>query len=64
MVHIMILLPDHYDRRKAKSTNSMALFIAILGYSRMRFITFVKRCDTPTTIRCMMAAFEYFDGLP
>jgi transposase len=30
----------------------------------MRFITFVKRCDTPTMIRCMMAAFEYFDGLP
>jgi transposase len=39
-------------------------FTAILGYSRMRFITFVKRCDTPTMIRCMMAAFEYFGGLP
>jgi hypothetical protein len=39
-------------------------FVAILGYSRMRFITFVKRCDTPTMIRCMMQAFEYFDGLP
>ena len=39
-------------------------FAAILGYSRMRFITFVKRCDTPTMIRCMMAAFEYFEGLP
>jgi len=23
-------------------------FTAILGYSRMRFVTFVKRCDTPT----------------
>ena len=30
----------------------------------MRFVTFVKRCDTPTMIRCMMAAFEYFGGLP
>jgi len=39
-------------------------FIAILGYSRMRFVTFVKRCDTPTMIRCMMEAFEYFGGLP
>jgi transposase len=39
-------------------------FAAILGYSRMRFITFVKRCDTSTMIRCMMAAFEYFEGLP
>ena len=30
----------------------------------MRFITLVKRCDTPTMIRCMMEVFEYFDGLP
>ena len=39
-------------------------FFAILGYSRMRFVTFVKRCDTPTLIRCLMEAFEYFGGLP
>jgi transposase len=39
-------------------------FAAILSYSRMRFVTFVKRCDTPTMIRCLMAAFEYFGGLP
>jgi transposase len=38
-------------------------FTAILGYSRMRFITFVKRCDTPTLIRCLMEAYEYFGGL-
>jgi transposase len=38
-------------------------FTAILGYSRMRFITFVKRCDTPTLIRCFMDACEYFGGL-
>jgi hypothetical protein len=38
-------------------------FIAILGYSRMRFVTFVKRCDTPTLIRCLMEAFEYFGGV-
>jgi transposase len=37
-------------------------FTAILGYSRMRFITFVKRCDTPTLIRCFMEACEYFGG--
>jgi hypothetical protein len=30
----------------------------------MRFIVFVKRCDTPTMIRCMMEAFEDFGGLP
>jgi transposase len=39
-------------------------FTAVLSYSRMRFVTFVKRCDTPTMIRCMMEAFEYFAGLP
>jgi transposase len=39
-------------------------FTAILSYSRMRFVTFVKRCDTPTMIRCLMGAFEYFGGLP
>jgi transposase len=38
-------------------------FTTILGYSRMRFVTFVKRCDTPTLIRCLMEAFEYFGGL-
>jgi hypothetical protein len=30
----------------------------------MRFVTFVKRCDAPTLIRCLMEAFEYFGGLP
>ncbi len=38
-------------------------FTAILSYSRMRFVTFVKRCDAPTMIRCLMEAFEYFGGL-
>ena len=38
-------------------------FTAILSYPRMRYVTFVKRCDTPTMIRCMMDTFEYFDGL-
>ncbi len=39
-------------------------FTAILSYSRMRFVTFVKRADTPTMLRCLMGAFEYFGGLP
>lgn len=39
-------------------------FCAILCYSRMRFVTFVKRCDAPTMIRCLMEAFAYFGGLP
>src|SRR5215469_8401471 len=39
-------------------------FSAILCYSRMRFVTFVKRCDVQTLIRCLLEAFEYFGGLP
>jgi transposase len=39
-------------------------FVAILSYSRMRFVTFTKRADAPTLIRCLMAAFEYFGGVP
>ena len=38
--------------------------VAILGYSRMRFVCFTKRCDTTTLIRCLLHAFEYFGGLP
>src|SRR5207248_2854961 len=39
-------------------------FIAVLSYSRMRYVTFVKRCDVATLIRCLMEAFEYMGGLP
>jgi transposase len=39
-------------------------FLAVLSYSRMRFACFAKRADAPTLIRCLMAAFEYFGGLP
>jgi transposase len=39
-------------------------FLAILSYSRMRFAGFTKRADAPTLIRGLMAAFEYFGGLP
>jgi len=39
-------------------------FSAILCYSRLRFVTFVKRCDVQTLIRCLMEAFESFGGLP
>ena len=39
-------------------------FTAVLSYSRMRFVCFAKRCDTPTLIRCIQEACEYFEGLP
>lgn len=52
----------HYEQRG--QDRKLYGFTAVLGYSRMRFVTFAKRCDTPTMIRCMMEAFEYFDGVP
>jgi hypothetical protein len=45
-------------------THKVDGFTAILSYSRMRFVTFVKRADAPTLIRCLMEAFEYFGGVP
>jgi transposase len=51
-----------YERDGA--THKVYGFAAVLGYSRMRFVWFVKRCDTPTLIRCVMHACEYFGGLP
>ena len=52
----------HYEQHGRE--HKLYGFTAVLSYSRMRFVTFVKRCDTPTMIRCLMAAFEYFGGLP
>jgi transposase len=39
-------------------------FMAVRGSSRLRFIPFVKRCDTPPMIRCMMEACASVDGRP
>lgn len=39
-------------------------FTAILSYSRMRFVCFFKRCDTTSLLRGLMAALQYFGGLP
>jgi transposase len=52
----------HYE--KEGKDHKLYGFAAVLSYSRMRFITFVKRCATPTMSRCMLEAFEYFGGLP
>lgn len=39
-------------------------FTAILSYSRLRFLTFVKRTDAASLVGCLLAAFEAFGGLP
>ena len=45
-------------------TRKLFGFTAVLSFSRMRFVTFVKRTDAPTLIRCLVEAFEAFGGLP
>jgi transposase len=53
-----------FTYEEAGATRKVFGFLAILAYSRMRFAHFTKRADAPTLIRCLMAAFEYFGGLP
>ncbi len=45
-------------------THKLFGFTAILSYSRLRFLTFVKRTDALSLIQCLVAAFEAFGGLP
>lgn len=49
---------------QAGKTHKVFGFTAVLSYSRLRFVRFVKRTDAPTLIRCLVAAFEAFGGLP
>jgi transposase len=52
----------HYERDGVD--HKLFGFMAILSYSRMRFLVFTKRADAATLIRCLMEAFEYFGGTP
>ena len=45
-------------------TRKLFGFTAVLSYSRMRLVLFVKRTDAPTLVRCLLEAFTYFGGLP
>ena len=45
-------------------TRKLFGFTAVLSYSRMRLVIFVKRTDAPTLVRCLLQAFLYFGGLP
>jgi transposase len=46
------------------ATRKLFGFTAVLSYSRMRYVVFAKRCDTPSLIRCLLEAVAYFGGLP
>ena len=39
-------------------------FTVILGYSRMRYVAFVTRCDVRTLLRCLEQACTVFGGQP
>ena len=45
-------------------TRKLFGFTAILSYSRLRFLTFVKRTDAISLAGCLLATFEAFGGLP
>jgi transposase len=49
---------------QAGQTHKVFGFTAVLSYSRLRVVRFVKRTDAPTLMRCLVAAFEAFGGLP
>lgn len=42
----------------------IACFVMILGYSRMRYVEFSRRCDGASLLRCILHGFEYFGGVP
>jgi len=50
------------DRRG--NIKKVACFVMVLGYSRMRYVEFSRRCDEASLLRCMVNAFEYFGGIP
>jgi transposase len=44
--------------------HKVPVFIMIMGYSRAKYVEFVKRCDLYGLQRCLVNAFEYFGGVP
>lgn len=53
---------DYIDSNGEK--HKVAVFVMVLGYSRSTYIEFTKRCDIHSFLRCMIHAFEYFNGIP
>lgn len=53
----------HYVDDKGHE-HKVPAFIMILGSSRMKYVQFTKRCDLFSLQRCILDAFEYFEGVP
>lgn len=51
-------------RNMDQTIHKVACFVMVLGYSRMRYIEFTRRCDIWSLLRCMVNAFVYFGGIP
>ena len=45
-------------------THKVPVFVMVLGYSRVKYIEFTKRCDIHSFLRCLIHGFEYFGGVP
>lgn len=46
------------------SVHKTPVFVMIMGSSRSKYVEFTKRCDFYSLLKCMVNAFEYFDGIP
>jgi transposase len=55
-------LCDYVDLNGEK--RKVAVFVMVLAYSRATYIEFTKRCDIHSFLRCLIHAFEYFNGIP
>jgi transposase len=47
-----------------RGQSPLLAFVATLGYSRASFVRFTAREDAATLSRCIVAALEYFGGVP
>ena len=43
---------------------AISAFVMVLGFSRMLFVRFTTSMKLPELLRCHLAAFDYFGGLP
>ena len=47
-----------------RGQSPLLAFVATLGFSRASFVRFTEREDAATLSRCIVAALEYFGGVP
>lgn len=51
-------------RTRSGETLKVNIFLFVLGYSRAKYICLTSDRTQETLFRCLMNAFEYFDGVP